>query len=545
MTMARGGALTALMLLLAIGCSGSDVAAPGSGAPAEETPDGLPDAPPPPDGKPTKGIYVSASRGIEGADGTKDRPVKTLAAALALAETKESLPVIVCAETFTEAVTLKDGVTMYGYYDCNDDWALTEKHSTLVSPTSPAVLAENLVAPVRFEGFDVQAPDMTGTAPAGAAAASSYGMIVRNSKNLALAHVSIRGGKGQDGIDGVEPAPNVEQSSKAAGGPGTPHEVKSCSKIVCPSNDCFDLFNCNFDQLRFQVNKIVKDTTVSGGAGGTSNCLVKPNGGAGGAGGAGLISDDGQSRTNTSAANGWPRVANETQMAGGINGGAGQDAPAASPGATGQNGKATFTEAGFMPGDGTAGTNGSPGKGGGGGAGATGYPPPQIVYVPGGGNANLDPTKLGTWHTATGGGGGAGGCGGVAGAAGTGGGASVGLFVVGSSNMTIKQSRIEATTGGRAGKGATGTAGLPGAPGGPSIPEDKAARGGNGGKGGDAGLSGHGSAGPSIALVFNGARPVTTDVQLVAGQPGEGHPAVTSDQTRPAVSGEAMPETAF
>lgn len=111
--------------------------------------------------------------------------------------------------------------------------------------------------------------------------------------------------------------------------------------------------------------------------------------------------------------------------------------------------------------------------------------------------------------------------------------------------MTIKQSRIEATTGGRAGKGATGTAGLPGAPGGPSIPEDKAARGGNGGKGGDAGLSGHGSAGPSIALVFNGARPVTTDVQLVAGQPGEGHPAVTSDQTRPAVSGEAMPETAF
>lgn len=548
MKLARGGALTALTLLIAIGCGGSEVAAvPGAPTPVDDGdgggvvdsvgPDGgggdagLPEAPPPPPGKPTKGVFVSASKGIEGADGTKDRPVKTLAAAIALAETKKPLPVIACAETFTEAVTLKDGVTMYGYFDCNDDWAPTDKRAKIVSPTSPAVLAENLVTPLRLEGFDIQAPDISGTAPAGTAAASSYGMIVKSSKNLALAQVSIRAGRGQDGSDGAEPAPNVERSPSAVGKPSTAHLQKSCSGGL--------VVICNFDDgARLSV--------IDGEVGGTSDCLVKPNGAPGGRGGGARITDNNNYRTtNTAAVHGLPAAANATQAQGGAFQGTigslgGQDAPAAAPGTTGQNGTASFTEAGFVPGNGTAGTNGPPGKGGGGGAGSSRYP-----YL--GGNP-AQPTEIvlaGTWRNATGAGGGAGGCGGIAGTPGSGGGASIGLFVVGSTDITLAKARIEASMGGRAGKGATGTAGLQGAPGGGRGAGESGAPGGRGGDGGAGGLSGHGSAGSSIALVFRGTRPTTADVQLVAGQPGDGHPAVTGAQTLPAVVGEAKQEHSF
>ena len=83
MKLTRGGALTALALLIAIGCGGSDVAAvPGvPNTPADDDagggveivgPDGggvdasLPDAPPPPDGKPHQGsvrLVLEGNRG--------------------------------------------------------------------------------------------------------------------------------------------------------------------------------------------------------------------------------------------------------------------------------------------------------------------------------------------------------------------------------------------------------------------------------------------------------------------------------------------------
>ena len=549
------GAASAFVLALAMGCGGSDAqlpdqAAGGGGNPNDnvtiDLPDGgkaeVPPAPPSPGvgGEAQAGIFVSSSKGLPGADGTKTRPVKTIAEGIELA-VKQHLPVNVCAETYAEAVTLVDGITIFGFFDCSnpEKWVQGVSKAKIVSPTSPAVVGENLLLPAKFAGFEVEAPDVGGPA-ATDVAASSYGMVLRSSKNLALSELVIRAGKGQDGRDGVEPAEGNAETSNRPRGTSSAGPLKQ----VCTGGD---LGFCNFSSLV---------TSVPGESGGTSVCKVGPNGGPGGRGGGGCVSVNGTFKACTANdPKGLSLTATAQTAVGGVPSGttigvnAGGDGEPGGVGALGTNGVWSFsTDGGFVPGDGTAGANGGPGQGGGGGAGANGYG--ALVGLPGQNPSPIPPPSDGLWRAATGAGGGAGGCGGIAGTAGNGGGASVGLLVVDSKDITITSTRIEGKRGGRAGKGAIGTAGTAGNAGGGRGANTQGvangasgSAGGKGGDGGRAGLSGHGAPGPSIALVFKGDRPKTTEVTLVAGAGGDGYPAhVEGTQTRPAVAGEAKQE---
>lgn len=549
MNVGRGGALTALVLLVAIGCGGSDAAPPNQGG-GGGTGDGgnvvvqLPDggtieAPPPPPppvvgGEPPDGIFVSTSKGLPGADGAKTRPVKTLAEGLTLA-LKQHLPVIACAETYTEAVVLADGITMYGYFDCSnlDKWKRSDTNARIASPTSPAVSAENLVLPIALAGFDIEAPDLTGS-PASGPAASSFGITVRSSKNLSLANLTIRAGRGQDGVDGVEPAaPNAELSPNPEGDPSTIQ--RKCNVDIDGLSTCMS--------AKF----------VAGSSGGVSKCKVGPNGGPGGQGGDAPLVRNGQyAQAVVGPAAGRPSTETNVTVKGGsvavIGLNPGADAPPAAPGPNGANGQWSFDASGFVVGNGLQGSNGVPGKGGGGGAGTTDRW--MVSLTPGGGIQKHPYGSLptdGTYLGAVGAGGGAGGCGGIAGSAGSGGGASIGLFVS-QSEVTLNDSRIISGTGGRAGKGTLGTLGTPGRNGGAADTSDRfhGAAGGRGGDGGPAGLSGHGAPGPSIALVFSGTRPKTSAVELVPGVPGAGADALTRGaQTLPAIVGIAKQEHQF
>ena len=545
----RGGALTALVLLVAIGCGGSDAppnqgggGGGGGGGVIVTLPDGgtieAPAPPPPtlPGATPLAGVFVSSSKGTEGADGAMTRPVKTLDAAMQLARERKE-PVIACAEVYSEAVTLRDGVTMYGYFDCSNiaQWKRVDAKAKIVSPTSPAVLAGNMVLPTAFAGFEIEAPDIPGTATGGAAV-SSYGMIIRSSMNLTISEVSIRAGKGQDGVDGVEPAAgNAELSTSADG-------VESGIQHEC---------NVTSDGIA----QCLTATFVLGSAGGTSKCKVGVNGGRGGKGGNAPLSRNGQYAQTVS---GLPDPASAVTAAGGTVGviglNPGTDGHPGDPGPNGAHGQWSFGATGFVAGNGTAGGIGLPGQGGGGGAGTnglwhdfsfSGIPPVETgprKYAAG------DLPKTETWLGATGAGGGAGGCGGIAGTPGTGGGASIGLFIWQSTKIDIKDSRIFGAKGGRGGKGSLGTLGTPGRNGGAANPSHRlhGAAGGKGGDGGAAGLSGHGDPGPSIALAFSGARPSTVGVELVAGVPGDGAAALTrGTQTLPAVVGAAKAEHQF
>lgn len=535
MNLARSGIFSTVAFVAALGaaCGGSDApsetaSSSSSGAPAPDTStdggSGTDAAPTPPEvgGEAPTGIFVSASKGIAGADGAKTRPVKTIAEGLPLAEAK-GLPLIVCAEAYAEAITMRSGVTMFGYFECNDleSWKRTTARATIASPTSPAVLAADISAPTRFEGFEVSAPN----AGPSSTAASSVGMVVRYATGLELAAVSIRAGSGRDGSDGVEPPAGPVETAKTDGTP-------SYAQVDCTGNlACFARTN----------------PRAEGSAGGTSTCGGLP----GGRGGDGpVVEHNAYIQTITTAlATGKPLVATADTAAGGAPGALGETPGAPGTpgkhGADGKNGVWAITADGFVPGDGTPGAAGLPGQGGGGGAGTTtlwnlaAYPKPAPYP------SNALPS--GKYFGFGGAGGGAGGCGGLAGAPGTGGGASIGLLVV-DSQVTIRgASKIESAAGGRAGKGTLGTVGTAGGKGGARGGSTlTGAAGGAGGDGGAAGLSGNGAPGPSIALAYKGARPVLTDTVLLPGSGGAGAPAlVRGEQNLPATVAVTEKEHSF
>jgi hypothetical protein len=555
MSLIRGRAVVSVALLVMVGCGSSsegNEASPQTPAPEPALDSGVTEggnvvAPPPPKAGDVvkEGIFVSATLGADGADATPAHPLKTITSALALAKTKPGTPIIVCAETYLESITLSDGVTMYGYFDCSaPEWKRVAAKAKIVSPSSPGVVGENLLLPARFEGFDISTPNIDVKAAPGQPPASTYAMILRSSKNLVMSELALRPGKAQDGADGVQPAAgNAELSLTADGASAREQQQQSCSFFN-------PLYFCNFG-----TSPSLPGTGVSGGAGGTSQCKFGTNGGPGGDGGAARVIRDGQYRVVFPAPDpdGLPKVGNATTAKGGAYTGrmgwnSGLDGAAGARGTLGANGLWSLTDSGFVPGDGTTGGNGEPGSGGGGGSGA------PVWFNPGSSSGQVitpalpapNPPASGIYMTATGAGGGAGGCGGIAGTAGTGGGASIGLFLVATENISFTSSLVMAGKGGDAGKGTTGTKGTPGRSGGTHPAELAGSAGGNGGAGGDAGLSGHGAPGPSLAMVFKGPRPQTKDVDLIAGQAGAGADPLASDtQSLPAVVGIAKAEHSF
>jgi hypothetical protein len=535
MHLVRGGALTALGVIVALGCGGSSGSTPppGGGDDAGDVnvlgPDGgePEQIDPGAGGVPPNGIFVSASKGLAGADGSSMHPVPTIADGLALAIAQRK-PLNVCAEAYAESLTLADGITVGGYYDCSnlDAWKRGTSNAKLKSPRIPGVLAENLVQAARFAGFDIEVPDAT-PAPAGQPAASSIGMIVRGTKNLEILNVSIRAGKGQDGADGAEPASGNTATPVAAGpadGQTQSDQVELCGNLPLPT--------CR--------------TVVGGASGGTNACAVGTAGGAGGRGGDGAKYRDGTLLAPTANYRGREFIATATTARGGEVAAKGSDGAVGALGTIGMNGTWSFSAEGFLAGNGTAGGIGQAGQGAGGGGGRSAWastfciprPPPQV------GQDCFPPTTKYV-YAGTGAGGGAGGCGGVPGSAGSGGGGSFGLFIV-DSTITLTSIRIESGKGGRAGKGSLGTGGTPGQTGGTAAAATAGGPGGRGGDGGHAGLSGNGAPGPSIPLVYKGTAPTRTEVTLLPGQGGDGAPALTVDgQTIPAVTGEAKPEHSF
>ena len=482
--------------IVLVGCAHSDSAAP----PDDEPVNGNPTV----DAAAAVAVYVSSSLGTDGANGTITHPVHTLAAAIALAKA-QNLPVHACAEGYTEAVTLADGVSMYGYLDCKHDWLQGTINATIAAPTSPAVIASSITLPTRFAGFDVRAPDFDASTSANAPASASIAVSVRDSTNLTFTSVLAHAGKGAQGADGTAALANT-----AAYGPGLPSfdQFDPCAGIPKP------LFCTNSAFV----------PTASASAGGTVACTIG-TGNPGGATGAPRIYRNGSVVTSIAKSIAGAPGAGPSAGAGGIVvSGAGRDGMPGGPGAAGidgANGQWLLTAEGYAVGNGVAGTAGVAGSGGGGGAAA------DILFTATGVPDTV--ATAGYMETAIAASGGAGGCAGQAGTPGTGGGASIAALVV-RSTVTFEQGRLESSAGGRAGRGALGSAGTGGEPAGAGFTRGAVLISGGGGKGGDGGrggVSGHGAPGPSIALAYTGARPSLTQTNLAPGKAGEGQPALT------------------
>lgn len=494
--------------------------------PPPSTPQDNATPPTPVGNEPPIGIYVSASLGQDDGSGSSVRPLKTLTHAFAIAKEK-GLRVIACAEEYPENLVLIDGVSAYGYYDCKKTpWERGAPRAIVRAPATPAVIAKGITLPTRFEGFEVRSPDLAG-APATDTEGTSVALEVRTSTGLTVSESLLHAGTGAPGTDGVEGAVN-SRTAASNGTAAIDETARSCNPAL----------------------QICENVRVPGPAGGVTTCAIGPAGGPGGQGGDGRFYVSGLPGTNAGEQRGRPLAATAATGVGGLNqnaSGLGIGNPAlrganGTEGTDGTNGAWSLVAAGFVRGNGTKGGEGGPGQGGGGGAGAGGW------FLANGTIGSPAPVPA-YYATATGGGGGGGGCGGQPGTPATGGGASIGAFVI-DSTVTFERSRIESSSGGKAGMGNLGTAGIVGGTGGPGAVHtiSVTGAGGDGGPGGSGGASGHGAPGPSIALAFFKTKPTLTQTDLAPGLAGAGQPQLSrvvggavGTKLLPAVTGDSKP----
>jgi hypothetical protein len=426
-------------------------------------------------------VFVSAA-GSDSDDGTRDAPLRTITAGLALAASSGKTRVNVAQGTYPEIVQLRSGISLYGGYDpATWDRAPATFLSTIGPPPPPA-LTETAIAvlgdsvfDLTIDGFTIRSGDAV--AGGGAPEQSAYGIVLTNARvtisgNHIIAGNGVAGETGFDGLAG---------QNGVAGSNGEPGQLG--------------------------------DGAGGGGTGGVLLCLGgSVSGGAGGDGGG--PGADGQTGAAGSGSN---------PGAGGLGGTGGTSSPLP-PGQDGASavnssqGVAGFPGADFgtafdgryIAADGGTGQLGQRGSGGGGGGGGGGLNAETLI---GGGNG--------------GGGGGSGGCPGTGGGGGGGGGGSFGIFVLNNSTVAVTGNTIETGSGGAGGNAGAGAAGGQGGVGGLGATDDApqigaGGNGGNGGSGGNGGPGGGGGGGPTIGIASHGSTLVQSGNTFVLGTPGVG-----------------------
>ncbi len=448
--------------------------------------DGLGDACPadPADGppRPDCGIWVSASLGQDSSPGTQEAPVQTLAQAIALAKAGPKR-VYACGETYPEPVSLPSGISLFGGFDCENDWiydGLSKRAK--IAPSAGSIALTFLEGDKPSLVGDIEARSANAAKPG----ASSIAVLVQDEAKGALRRADIFAGNGADGAAGED----GDHSGFAA-------------KKGLPGNDGTDACTAEVGLGGVAVDLSCGDGAFSAsGPGGDGGELVASNGGDGLPLPAPNPADYGVGGKGEAAA----PICTGGQA--GVQGARGQDGV---PLISGEH--RTVTKEGVVVGgNGGDGKPGFPGQGGGGGGASFGKPMSCGAAPPGG---------------AGGGSGGTGGCGGRGGKGGQAGGSSFGVVLRGQ-GVTLSDVHITAGNGGLGGKGGQsqpgGQGGLPGGGGqaaGAALSGCGGGIGGNGGNGGD-GAGGRG--GHTICIVtigFDYAK-IDGDGKAVHGEPGAG-----------------------
>jgi hypothetical protein len=214
-----------------VACNGPT--ADGGGGGGDGPSDALPDVPVPPgcdaaaDPKDAPkcvvsefGVFADATAGADTNPGTKDAPVKTLAAALSKLAGKAR--VYVCEGTYPEHLALSTPVSLYAGFACAS-WSYTgAKAKVAPADAGYALEVKGASGPVILADLDVTAKD------ADAPGESSVAAFVLNSTNVTLRRVTLTAGNGMDGTDGTTaadfaPTNAPDGTAGAAGGAATPN----------------------------------------------------------------------------------------------------------------------------------------------------------------------------------------------------------------------------------------------------------------------------------------------------------------------------------
>jgi hypothetical protein len=415
-------------------------------------------------------VFVSSSKGTDGNGGVKAAPAKTIGHAIEQAKNKGAR-VYACAEQFTEAVTIADGVTIYGGLDCTSAWAYigaTKKTALTADADAIPLLVMSTASGTAIYDVAITAADAMKDGGSSIA-------LLDDGAELLLERVDLVAGAGKAGTPG---AAQVQVMTPATAD-GTNGAISMMCTLAGP---------------------------IAGGVGGTNMCgAIGTNGGIGGQG---LASTPGG-------------MGGDGVPLGASNGGVGQSAASCDPGVkgsdgtpgtpgTGARGPGALSASGYAAPMAIPGDVGAPGRGGGGGGGAK----------------SCDGTHAGP----SGGGGGAGGCPGLAGVVGLSGGSSFGMVAIGA-KLILMSVTIATQKGGIGGTGGDaqpgGNGGLPG-----SATGSGACGGGPGGQGGAGGPGGGGAGGHAVGLAIKGGTlPDLTTTKITHGNSGVGGLGGNMDMT--------------
>ena len=471
------------------------------------------------DGQVELAVFVSKS-GDDSFPGTRFAPKSTLRAGIETAAAEGKRDVYVSTGVYAEAVSLVDGVAVYGGYSPTFSQRKPAVHEVAILAPQPtaeqpgavnAIGIQGSVGAV-FDGFSVfGAQEKT-------PGASSYALYLRDcdgslrvSNNRIFGGGGGKGARGDDGADGDDGLPGevgVDALDLLDAYGVLEHD---CTPADHSAGGDPGVSTCGADEV-----------DVSGGAGGERICpkLAPDTGDPVGP----TPSEMGEPGANGSASGGTAGfdVFHQAFQClgfatfGDVEGEPGQDGPAGSAGSAGAGCDATSgtVAIGFwVPAAGASGASGQHAGGAGGGGSGGGAWAHTSCFSKGFGYDNLG---------GSGGGGGSGGCGGTAGTGGTGGGGAFGAFVVWSTPPStvpdLHANHLFGGVGGDGGDGgnggtggAGGTGGLGGEGGGdfdppdPTYPAFQGGKGGKGGNGGHAGGGGGGCGGPAFGLFAAGA----------------------------------------
>ena len=451
------------------------------------------------DGKKTVSVFVSKSGADAAQCGEFASPCLSITFGISRAVALTRARVLVAAGTYTEVVSLVNGVMIHGGYSNTFAQRSTENRALLngsaeylTTGLHYAVIGDQVTTTAGLDMFLVQGPNPVGQRPDGSGRHTT-GILLRNSTAVTISNSRITAGNATAGLAGSN-GQSATQTAPSAGQPGG-----------------------NGNEFTVACDNTSKG--LGGDPGGSGNY----QGGAGGSGGT-MDTDCSFTSSNFDArpgTKGFDAVIHTADYGTGGLGGSGTDVCGVTQngqdgrvinGVNGSGGSATTVSAGIAAtAAGTDGTLGEDGTGGGGGGGSGGCDDGTDAYGAGGG-----------------GGGGGGVRATVAGTKGFGGGVAVGIYVI-ATEATIVNNEFVRGNGGAGGAGGAGGLGQPGSLGGQGGLHPGSAtpgNGGNGGHGGHAGAGGGGTGGLSAGILKTGATTTTESGNSfnsgAAGQGGAG-----------------------
>src|SRR5206468_9629132 len=172
-------------------------------------------------------IYVSPA-GDDAATGTRAAPLKTIGAALALADVSAKTRVNVAQGTYPENVQLRSGISLFGGYDAATWTRAPAIFVTTIGPppgpssSAVAVQGDNVTG-VTIDGFTIRSGDVVGPRE------SAFGMVLTGSvATISGNHIiagdggagaaGFAGLAGQNGIPGSDGQPGSANGPEGAGG---------------------------------------------------------------------------------------------------------------------------------------------------------------------------------------------------------------------------------------------------------------------------------------------------------------------------------------